>query len=924
MPFLSATKSKQKMDSLKLELLKNKKENAQSAIASQEVREHLAGFIRSKLQGSSSQINNIQQQTGSNQLSGGSACSSAAGQTGVGREIYDNKLPPDHGGTGIDEDHPLRKTASMPTMHIPYKAKSLSCRRKMERRTTMSPLMRRPKRQLLHSRDSNSTEYSSNPCIIQSSRTNTRSLSQSNSPPPSSSVSTSQHQLALAASSVATDIAAPVSHSAPDTSQAIKLSSIYTDRELENLQDNLKSTSSYFAHNNQLKHSTTTSNVNQNLNKSTQSVDNATHRQQHYMKVTESIRKSVIQRANNRGKMATGGSLDIDQCGGRKSGLTKGDAGSGGRLNTLTDYKDELRQWSLDGADLRASSALNKLAFASGIGASHLEFHRLRLATTTDAAGLRSSQSPNSSISMGIPPGPAAAVLVNQQQMLATKPSQGVLNHLKQYSSSSSSTSSLLSAQNSLEDSSPQAIDLSNSSEFGRQRHQAPNCIGLSPTVAGHRGQLTSHLLRGCAPNTNHEQQQCQKALQDLFNKLQLRQSQENIKQMQYLPQHQQHYQAIQGGDQHIAFSNATKTAASFDASRLASTNLVANHLADHLNLSDSAQNLISLQEQQQQQLHQMIGSRGISPMLCHESTNQQQPQDLNQWLMVYNNLIQSAELQQSSQISSPLLAKIIGLPEPYKTSLLAHLMQRQQRFQALNSVPQPLGVQPNNVHCLVREQQDQRSLIGRTLSSPLLLNSGSSGDVVSRHSFNTTAQLKPSLASSRQQITQTDDMMIDSVEDMMMISINARQQSTMDLDKQSVQAFPPMMIDASAHSLDLTTSTSRSSSSNEATKNNKSGWTQQMHPKQALDFSYTPPADHGLAKFIYNPVFDQASSTGLTYELNMCKHKCICGNESNHPENSQRVLAIWQRLHERGLLARCAKIEARRASIEELKLCHR
>jgi acetoin utilization deacetylase AcuC-like enzyme len=83
-------------------------------------------------------------------------------------------------------------------------------------------------------------------------------------------------------------------------------------------------------------------------------------------------------------------------------------------------------------------------------------------------------------------------------------------------------------------------------------------------------------------------------------------------------------------------------------------------------------------------------------------------------------------------------------------------------------------------------------------------------------------------------------------------------------------------------------------------------------------------PSDKMInCNFLYNPVFDQNSSTGLVYELELCNHKCICNDENNHPENSLRVLAIWRRLHDSGLMAKCARIESRRASLTELQLCH-
>ncbi|XP_074658965.1 histone deacetylase 9-like [Tubulanus polymorphus] len=63
--------------------------------------------------------------------------------------------------------------------------------------------------------------------------------------------------------------------------------------------------------------------------------------------------------------------------------------------------------------------------------------------------------------------------------------------------------------------------------------------------------------------------------------------------------------------------------------------------------------------------------------------------------------------------------------------------------------------------------------------------------------------------------------------------------------------------------------------------------------------------------------------TTGLVYDSLMLKHQCTCGNNANHPEHAGRLQSIWARLQETRLADRCEKIKSRKATIEELQLCH-
>ncbi|XP_014675838.1 PREDICTED: histone deacetylase 4-like [Priapulus caudatus] len=63
--------------------------------------------------------------------------------------------------------------------------------------------------------------------------------------------------------------------------------------------------------------------------------------------------------------------------------------------------------------------------------------------------------------------------------------------------------------------------------------------------------------------------------------------------------------------------------------------------------------------------------------------------------------------------------------------------------------------------------------------------------------------------------------------------------------------------------------------------------------------------------------------TTGLTYDSLMLKHQCTCGNYSHHPEHGGRLQSIWARLQETGLAARCERVRARKATLDEIQTCH-
>ncbi|CAI4229258.1 unnamed protein product [Auanema sp. JU1783] len=71
------------------------------------------------------------------------------------------------------------------------------------------------------------------------------------------------------------------------------------------------------------------------------------------------------------------------------------------------------------------------------------------------------------------------------------------------------------------------------------------------------------------------------------------------------------------------------------------------------------------------------------------------------------------------------------------------------------------------------------------------------------------------------------------------------------------------------------------------------------------------------------NPEPNALPITGLTYDLAMAKHECTCGVSSTHIENGGRVQQIWNRLNDAGLVDKCEKVLAKKASLDQLRLVH-
>lgn len=68
----------------------------------------------------------------------------------------------------------------------------------------------------------------------------------------------------------------------------------------------------------------------------------------------------------------------------------------------------------------------------------------------------------------------------------------------------------------------------------------------------------------------------------------------------------------------------------------------------------------------------------------------------------------------------------------------------------------------------------------------------------------------------------------------------------------------------------------------------------------------------------------------GLKYSHTQHLFDCICfyyfnrcGDNSRHPEHGGRLQSVWARLLETGLASRCSRLRARKATLDELRLCH-
>lgn len=1019
------------MDSVKLEHFKNKQEDAKSAVASQEVREHLASFILSKRLGSASQLPTSSEASDPNQnlpVSGEQRSYERNDRSGAQSSVLNSNqrtcsfatsASPTYivelgssarvcdGRQNETDDHPLRKTASMPTMHIQGKAQSMSRRKQIERRTTLSPLMRRKSRP---NRSTQSSGQSFNASDQQALSTNSQSRASSSPPPHTSTVSFAQDQSSFVSAKpshayiykhqlehlnacdvdmlknklqefysphfrlnssgadivtnessvhingcVNSQISLHKARSNPqlmndDTNQSMDVEMLQRDY-CEGLisKSNLAQPTSRLSRLGTLELiDAGTGKLAQKLSsgdenpKLVEPVLNASHffdlsaqtsrekqlfkdaqtflRQQQHQKVNEVIRKTVLNRSTSRGKVLATGSLDIDTL-----NHTNISAVAGSRPTPNQFGGSALRQWSLDSGDIRSSS---KIWMNSGKQATMVGFrdsHKARLGATNEAASLRRCQSPNSSISMG-----RANTLISA--------------HRKQ-SSSSSSTSSILSQQDSLEDSLSQAIDLSSSSEASRNKQSISLKTHRQQTLAREEPEALGHQISVAHVSNS---QCCPSVLQESFN------------QMQLCQRHQIGHGNIQrilcsmNGPASTAeahpprLSGENKTSCSLDTGGVSLYQQPATFfasLSDQFDLSTSAQNLISADPQISNYSANLTSHlNNLSDFLQQsvDQSNQRFAFDYNSLLRNSTNFsfphLQPQPTQQQTQQKpqsqpqiAPLPAELSALSESYRASLITQLVQQQQQQQQQQQRHAQTYLTDSQLAEELRKRGVEavvhKSLIGRTLSSPLLPTGAASNEQFGKqHSVHITAAATAAIPSNvgKSKVKQMsvdgddDDDDDDSNNWMRREDREARKSDEFETDSS---------LDLSLNNLSAPTAyrAAKSSSCSLDAKGAAEAKDTLAQAKPFLNFTYSSlDAELYNARYILTPVFDRFSETGITYELELCNHKCICGNEANHPENSRRILTIWRRLYDAGLMARCTKLEARLATFDELQLCHK
>ncbi len=79
---------------------------------------------------------------------------------------------------------------------------------------------------------------------------------------------------------------------------------------------------------------------------------------------------------------------------------------------------------------------------------------------------------------------------------------------------------------------------------------------------------------------------------------------------------------------------------------------------------------------------------------------------------------------------------------------------------------------------------------------------------------------------------------------------------------------------------------------------------------------------DESLLCTIIIVYYNYHSVTGIVYDDDMMYHE----NDVNegHPECPERISCIWKKLIEQGIVTCCKRIEARKATEEEILLVHK
>lgn len=861
-----------------LEHIKNKKDEAKSAVASQEVRRHLAGFIMSKR--SCSQLSSADSSSG-----GGSTCASSSKQKSLEQQVSIASLQSSSASNDVCllaanaplgheqyapgtttssssiaaklvDEHPLRKTASMPTMHIPRKSQSVSRRKQMERRTTLSPLMRRQQVPRVARRRTSQQQHEL-AGVLGTSRSGSSSpkqqqqqqqqrgkqklsfqhhrnqfvtldtfdeemfrndlqqaaLSSRLSLSGFQNKSTVQHQQqqykhqTLFKTSSNPQLPGDMDSNASNDIDMIDLSdkktidcssdSVSLSRNLSNLANKLRNLDA-------LGSDFTNSDAQQQQQQ--HFVDAHTLlRQQQHKKVNQAIRKTVLERSSqtNRSRALIGGSLDHPDSTCRPLGP--------GYSTFAT-----INQRSLD-----AGSAFSKRSVVSPMLA-----HQNSAITTPRCSALRQQHSSSSSTTST-----SSLLSSSQQDSFDELIAQAIDLSSSNCDSSSKRWPTTKQQQQQAQLSTSRLVSATSTANCPSQNPAAHAIINTSTTAPPLPPLQTASTTATLDPIYN------QKMLQDSFNQLQLCQAQ----------QQQQHHQ--------VAAEQQTLASYRFAAE---TTNARQRLVAAHRDTYSLDRRLFGGNSRNPVAPSTQLGTSNATTTTTTLAADNNQANLIAEWHSQQQQQHQPTLCQVADYEKHQLLAS-------QSSALLAQIFHHHQQ------VPSSVVVEQHN-H-LPQRRHESLAATGRALSSPLL----------------------PFAMSEKQQVLNEHLLMLHRL-----TSVNQPQTLPTQISETSaIELLKQSSLDASKQQLQ-----------------------QQAEAKLSFNFSELD-SEQVSTRFILNPIFDDSSSTGLTYDLELCNHKCICNNELNHPENSKRVLAIWRRLHDSGLMAKCARIYTRPASLQDLQLCH-
>ncbi|KAG9509319.1 Histone deacetylase 5, partial [Fragariocoptes setiger] len=1012
--------SKQVIDNIKLEQIKNKDKNEHSANASQEVKDHLAGFILSKRQ-MQPRDPNMQHNKNTNSSPYRIAYQSSNCSDEVVANCFGPEMPLKHPRF---DDYPLRKTASEPS--LPCKAQSSLKRKQIERRSTVSPLLRRkapggggPSSSSSRSRRSHLTQHSlSMDCATilvsvapsnnngnnrfgplagvssqnKSSQTNKDTVvpmdqgpvSYSNSQSPISFKTTHTHPFlsrnqriftqttmqtgALGSGnllSMESDRTSSFDHTNNNFQQSSRdlqnqaslfeqqsfvggnkinksILSYLSDRPLSRTQSNphlrnsqmypylnntqLGHTSSILAHQtsapmatsldtNDLLSQTSLSALNVEMTPSsavrdlrlgigTQSGADSSRsgmlfgiemarrfgdvqkmslnrtdltpakllELQHHQQVKEQVRQAVLQRSSSRSRVLAGigvlgGSLDREVT----------------MANEIKSPQD-LRQFSLDSGSLNFK---NQTSDQGPVSVGNLNNQSLRGDTKTlrNPLGMQSSSLQFNSIRHNAVNTFAANSPIPQGNMTAPhsghatfagsmNPTTGFIHqrfplsllHFNQHSSSSSSASSLISQHDSLDDNS-QVIDLtlnSDSRKAAKQQKENPFSEWNSRPDAA-TSTVKSALISPNEPTLDL----AALSVQEAFRHLQLRQIQNPM----IFNQNQQ--------QQQLRAMNLQSTT---PFGRMASDNLNDAKFGA-TNTAESA-SIASVTTTTSSTATPSMSDSDRNPTINQES--------LSSYMFPLHEAALVNRLRQSQVDKLPEQTGVNAETSP--TANMSQLLISQQAKNIMN---------------------DNSKILTRLSTNCNIINQYISMSSIANTQNTTVHSMEPLMSSTT--VPSTGHKLQDSTTATHLVGLD--DEPSTNVLRNSLQRTLSTPLFGGVNSYNGQTNNDNSVLSLASQINIESDSNGHSHQNDDDDIQLS-----GLGTFRLDDErlgFDQNSSTGLVYDFAMCKHQCLCGNNAHHPENGHRLLSILARFYATGLTGRCSKIKSRRATLDELQLCH-